>query len=360
MSPPHSPRRSSDAFNPSTAGEGVTRADAFNPSTAGEGVTRTDAFNPMTEDTTVAKDGAGIIAPRPTVVLVIGMAGAGKTSLMGRVEASLKRRQGGDSGYLINLDPAVLNLSYDPNVDIRDTVNYKNVMKQYNLGPNGGILTSLNLFATRFDQVISLCEKKRDTPLEYIVADTPGQIEIFTWSASGAIISEAFASEFPTVIAYVVDTPRCSSPQTFIANMLQACSIIYKTRLPLVLVFNKVDVCPHAFATEWMRDFDAFAKALDADPSFSASFSRSLSLVLEEFYENIPSVGVSAATGEGMDALFEAFDTCREEYEREYKPFLEERKEQRKRAQRAAEDTRKERDLEALCDDLAGTRPFQG
>ena len=32
-------------------------------------------------------------------------------------------------------------------------VNYKNVMKQYSLGPNGGILTSLNLFATRFDQV---------------------------------------------------------------------------------------------------------------------------------------------------------------------------------------------------------------
>ena len=34
-------------------------------------------------------------------------------------------------------------------------MNYKNVMKQYNLGPNGGILTSLNLFATRFDQVSS-------------------------------------------------------------------------------------------------------------------------------------------------------------------------------------------------------------
>lgn len=26
-------------------------------------------------------------------------------------------------------------------------------MKQYNLGPNGGIVTALNLFATRFDQV---------------------------------------------------------------------------------------------------------------------------------------------------------------------------------------------------------------
>lgn len=31
-------------------------------------------------------------------------------------------------------------------------VNYKNVMREYSLGPNGGILTSLNLFATRFDQ----------------------------------------------------------------------------------------------------------------------------------------------------------------------------------------------------------------
>ncbi len=35
-------------------------------------------------------------------------------------------------------------------------VKYKEVMKQYGLGPNGGILTSLNLFATRFDQVRGL------------------------------------------------------------------------------------------------------------------------------------------------------------------------------------------------------------
>ena len=70
-------------------------------------------------------------------------------------------------------------------------------------------------------QVISLCEKKRDPPLEFIMADTPGQIEIFTWSASGSIITQAFASSFPTMIAYVIDTPRCMSPQTFMSNMLQ-------------------------------------------------------------------------------------------------------------------------------------------
>jgi hypothetical protein len=58
-------------------------------------------------------------------------------------------------------------------------------------------------------QVIALCEKPRNPPLRHIIVDTPGQIEIFTWSASGAIITELFASGFPTVVAYVVDTPRC-------------------------------------------------------------------------------------------------------------------------------------------------------
>ena len=39
-------------------------------------------------------------------------------------------------------------------------MNYKEVMKQYGLGPNGGIVTSLNLFSTRFDQVMNFIEKK--------------------------------------------------------------------------------------------------------------------------------------------------------------------------------------------------------
>ena len=56
--------------------------------------------------------------------------------------------------YYVNLDPAVKSVPFAANIDIRDTVNYKEVMKQYELGPNGAIMTSLNLFATRFDQVM--------------------------------------------------------------------------------------------------------------------------------------------------------------------------------------------------------------
>jgi GPN-loop GTPase len=61
---------------------------------------------------------------------------------------------------MLNLDPAVLRVPFDCNIDIRDSVNYQEVMKQYNLGPNGGILTSLNLFATKIDQILSLLEKR--------------------------------------------------------------------------------------------------------------------------------------------------------------------------------------------------------
>ena len=63
--------------------------------------------------------------------------------------------------YMVNLDPAVLETPFGAHVDIRDTVNYREVMKQYSLGPNGGILTALNFFATRFEQVLTLIEKRR-------------------------------------------------------------------------------------------------------------------------------------------------------------------------------------------------------
>ncbi|CAN6287387.1 unnamed protein product [Urochloa humidicola] len=160
------------------------------------------------------------------------MAGTGTMTLMHRLVCDMQATN--KRGYVVNLDPAVMTLPFGANIDIRDTVRYKDVMKEYGLGPNGGILTSLNLFATRFDEVVSVIERRADQ-LDYVLVDTPGQIEIFTWSASGAIITEAFASTFPTVVAYVVDAPRSTSPVTFMSNMLYACSILYKIRLPLLL-----------------------------------------------------------------------------------------------------------------------------
>ncbi|XP_053107348.1 GPN-loop GTPase 1 [Hemicordylus capensis] len=259
-------------------------------------------------------------APPPVCVLVLGMAGSGKTALVQRLTAYLHSQ--GAPPYVINLDPAVHELPFPANIDIRDTVKYKEVMKQYGLGPNGGIVTSLNLFATRFDQVMQFIEKRQSTS-PYVLIDTPGQIEVFTWSASGTIITEALASSFPSVVAYVMDTSRSTSPVTFMSNMLYACSILYKTKLPFIVAMNKTDIIDHSFAVEWMRDFEVFQEALSQEATYASNLTRSMSLVLDEFYHSIKVVGVSAVQGTGLEEFFEQVSKAVEEYEREYRPEYE-------------------------------------
>ncbi|KAK0501373.1 XPA-binding protein 1 [Armillaria luteobubalina] len=283
---------------------------------------------------------------KPVTIITIGMAGAGKSTFVQRINSYLHSQDPPSPPYILNLDPAVTHVPFEANIDIRDTVNYQEVMKQYNLGPNGGILTALNLFTTKFDQVLELVEKRAET-VDYVILDTPGQIEIFTWSASGAIITDAVASSLPTVVAYIIDTPRTTAPATFMSNMLYACSILYKTKLPFILVFNKVDVEPHDFAINWMHDFEAFQEALathggardaEGEPTYMNSLMNSMSLVLDEFYRNLKAVGVSSVTGQGIKEFFDAVEASRDEYEKEYLPELERARAAREKTLQAAKD----------------------
>lgn len=310
----------------------------------------------------------------PVAIVCVGMAGSGKTTFMQRINSYLYSQN--QIPYVINLDPAVRSVPFDSNIDIRDSVNYKEVMKQYNLGPNGGILTSLNLFATKIDQILALLEKRTappppppppaaapataapttaptpapQKPIEHILVDTPGQIEVFVWSASGDILLNSLASSFPTVIAYIIDTPRTTSTSTFMSNMLYACSILYKTKLPMILVFNKTDAQDAEFAKEWMTDFEAFQEALRKEEEggsfggveggdstlgggsgYLGSLLNSMSLVLEEFYRHLSVVGVSAMTGDGVEEFFKSVQDKKEEFIRDYQPELERRRKQREK-----------------------------
>ncbi|CAN0376451.1 unnamed protein product, partial [Ectocarpus sp. 13 AM-2016] len=128
---------------------------------------------------------------------------------------------------------------------------------------------------------------------------------VFSGSSSAPSSLSYLFVLFQTLV-YVVDTPRTANPTTFMSNMLYACSVLYKSRLPLVLALNKSDILSPKFALEWMSDFEKLQEALDTsgDESYMNSLNRSLALVLDEFYNALTAVGVSAASGDGIQALF--------------------------------------------------------
>ena len=81
---------------------------------------------------------------------------------------------------IANLNPAAKHAPFDRNIDTCDPANYREVMTQPNLGPSGGIVTLLNLFATKMDQVVGILERRAAAgPTPRVLIDTPGQIECF-------------------------------------------------------------------------------------------------------------------------------------------------------------------------------------
>ena len=106
-----------------------------------------------------------------------------------------------------------------------------------------------------------------------------------------------------------------------------------------------------------MQDYEVFQEALvnsssyeesDSSSSYMNSLNQSLALVLDEFYQNIKAVGVSAVSGEGCEELFEAIAEADQEYRKEYLPMLAEKlKEKSSQKEALAED-----DLKRLLQDL--------
>ena len=92
----------------------------------------------------------------------------------------------------LNLDPAVSELPYLPDVDIRDHIDINNIIDTYGLGPNGAIIMAHDLISTKIQDIqLEVDELNPD----YILIDTPGQIELFAYRSSGNYFMSNFKAD---------------------------------------------------------------------------------------------------------------------------------------------------------------------
>jgi GTPase SAR1 family protein len=92
----------------------------------------TPLFFALTMSTAASSSAAaGPSKPKPIAIITIGMAGAGKSTFVQRINSYLHSLDPPSPPYILNLDPAVTRVPFEANIDIRDTVNYQEVMKQF-------------------------------------------------------------------------------------------------------------------------------------------------------------------------------------------------------------------------------------
>jgi len=199
---------------------------------------------------------------------------------------------------VLNLDPGVESLPYSPDVDVRDYVDIVQIMKQYDLGPNGSMIMANDLIATKIDDIQN--EIHGVNP-DYLIVDTPGQIELFAYRASGPFfIQNIDAGEKTNIFLY--DGTMIASPSNFISISLLATSIKLRLGLPTINVMTKTDLIPDKIdqILKWSSDpisLEEELKTLEGETySFATDILRTLNI--GEFAGDL--IPISNLTGEGM------------------------------------------------------------
>ena len=89
-------------------------------------------------------------------------------------------------------DPGALKLPYSPDVDVRNYVDVGDLMEKYGLGPNGALIMAADLIA---DEIENLTRDIEEAHADIVLVDTPGQMELFAFRASGPYIVDELTKE---------------------------------------------------------------------------------------------------------------------------------------------------------------------
>ncbi len=234
-------------------------------------------------------------------VFIVGTAGSGKSLLASK----MREHYTGAGAFVasLNLDPGVEDLPYTCDVDVRDHVDIVSLMKKYGLGPNGALVMANDLVASKIDDVWT--EVNSVNP-DYVIVDTPGQIELFAYRASGPFIARVPDADQKACV-FLFDGMMVNSPSNFVSIALLAESVRLRLGMPTVHVLTKSDMSPPsaAEAISWSEDTSSLAGALARD---SGGESLELSMGILRGLDSAglaPAITpVSSVTGDGLETLW--------------------------------------------------------
>jgi len=168
-------------------------------------------------------------------IFVTGTAGSGKSLLTARL---LEWYYSHDVAPIsINLDPGVSKLQYDPDIDVRELVDFYSIMEDYNLGPNGSLILANDLISTKIDEIQNQVQELNP---DYVIVDTPGQIELFVFRSSGPYFISNFYSD-SKVTLFTMDGTLATSPISFVSLLFLSQSIKLRLGIPQINVLTKRD-----------------------------------------------------------------------------------------------------------------------
>ena len=230
-------------------------------------------------------------------IFVSGTAGAGKSLLTSKLYEYYTKN--GAFAAVLNLDPGVENLPYTCDIDVRDFVDYVSIMQQYDLGPNGALIMANDLIASKVDDIKN--EVDRVNP-DYLIVDTPGQIELFAYRSSGPFLVENISSEEKTNI-FLFDGALINTPVNFVSIALLATSIRLRLNLPTVNVLTKTDLIGAKLkeTLQWTTSLstleNAIGKEADGD-TYTLTTNILRGLNLGGFAQGL--IPISNVTGDGF------------------------------------------------------------
>jgi len=239
----------------------------------------------------------------PGTVYFTGTAGAGKTSFV-RAFSEWLRTAGYDS-TVVNLDPGLEGTDFEPDVDIREWVRLADIQDEYGLGPNGAQVAAADMIALKiFDVKQAVQELKTD----YVLIDTPGQIELFAFREASKAIVDALSGD-RSAIAFLFDPALARTPGGFVSLMMLCATVEFRFRLPMVNVLTKVDaLTPEQLArvVAWSDEPGALYEAVSAEtPTPDAQLSTELFRALESMGSLTGLIPTSAKEGTGLEAFYQ-------------------------------------------------------